>query len=185
MFDDKPLAGLGYQQVYRVKVIQPKSAGEARNIQKSPSLVVAYAGSSDIARALFENKNINIIIGLESSPKEDPTHYRNSGLNQILCKLAAKNKIAVGFDLRQLKSQKKEKIMGRMMQNLRLCRKYHVPVVIASLAENVFQMNGATNMESYARMLGMTPQEIKAAFSFASLLEEKKVKKPAKGVRIL
>src|SRR3989344_8700756 len=63
----------------------------------------------------FESKKIDIIASLERSSGNDFMHYRNSGLNQVFCKLAKKNNIAVGFNFSDILKDKPN--IGRMMQN--------------------------------------------------------------------
>lgn len=180
LFEGSPLA-LGYDKAHRVKIHSPKTAKEALNLQGT-ELIIASASSEEVTRALFENRNIDIVTNLELSGKEDGMHYRNSGMNQVLCKLADENSIAVCFNLQHAKSPR---VLGRMMQNVRLCRKYKVRMLIASFASNLYEMKGASNVLSFAKVLGMTHPEALKAMSFSDLLAEKKVKKPRKGVRIL
>ena len=61
---------------------------------------------------------------------------RKFGLEEIgeketgkkICKLANKNKIAIGFNFNDiLKSKNKGQLIGRMMQNAKLCKKYKLP----------------------------------------------------------
>ena len=51
--------------------------------------------------------------------------------------------------------------MGRIMQNIRLCRKYNVSMVFASFAEAKWEMRSAKDLMSFAVLLGMTPKEAK------------------------
>ena len=180
MFEGKPLE-LGYEKTLRVKILTPKTAKDALNLQGN-EIIIASAGSEDVNRALFENKNMDIVMNLELSGKEDGMHYRNSGLNQVLCKLAAEHGIAICFNIQHMKSSR---VLGRMMQNVKLCRKYKVQMKIASFASNSYEMKGASNVLSLAKVLGMTHPEALNAMSFSELLTEKKVKKPRKGVKIL
>ena len=56
-----------------------------------------FIKSSDDDRRVFE-KNKNIFIYNLEDKNRDFIHYRNSGLNQVLCKLAKKNDIAICFN---------------------------------------------------------------------------------------
>ncbi len=83
----------------------------------------------DIAfnRKALENKNAEMLI-LSHKNKKDKLKQRDSGLNQVLCKIAKKNSIAIAFDLNELAKEKDKKIkaiiLGRMLQNIRLIKKY-------------------------------------------------------------
>ena len=49
--------------------------------------------TNDKAREIIEKSNAKVIIGLEDHSHHDFLHHRNSGLNHVLAKLAAKRKI--------------------------------------------------------------------------------------------
>ena len=82
----------------------------------------------DIAfnRLALENKNTKIII-LSHENKKDKLKQRDSGLNEVLCRLARKNDIILAIDLSELKNkEKKEKaiILARIIQNIKLIKKF-------------------------------------------------------------
>ena len=93
-------------------------------------------------------------------------HQRGSGLDHILSKLAHDKKVAIGFSLSSIMNSKnKNIILGRMMQNIMLCRKYSVKAVIASFAETPFGMRSPYDMMSLFAVLGMRQEEVKALLS--------------------
>lgn len=83
----------------------------------------------DIAfnRKALENKNTKTLI-LSHTNKKDKLKERDSGLNQVLCKIAKQNNTILAFSLEELKKEKDKKtkaeILGRMLQNIRLIKKY-------------------------------------------------------------
>lgn len=111
----------------------------------------------------FEDKRIDLVVSLERSSGRDFMHYRNSGLNQVLCKLAKRNNIAIGFNFNDILKDKPN--MGRMIQNIRLCRKYKVRMVLASFASNVYEMRNPKDLMSFGISLGMTEKDAKDAVS--------------------
>ncbi|MEM4259721.1 MAG: RNase P subunit p30 family protein [Candidatus Woesearchaeota archaeon] len=93
------------------------------------------------SRKAFENKNVNFIFDMELCYCKDSTHHRNSGLNQVLCKLAKKNKITLCINFNNLLNAKnKPLILGRIQQNIRLIKKYKNDFVIASFASSIWEM---------------------------------------------
>lgn len=134
-----------------------------KQINKAKGLIIVEGCNDKINRAALENKKVDVLLGLEKGRKRDFTHYRNSGLNQVLCKLAKKNNIAIGFDFNDvLNSKERAKVMGRMMQNVRLCRKYKVKMLI-------FDFTGERSkqeLRSFGLVLGMSPLEAKKGVSF-------------------
>ncbi len=117
-------------------------------------------------RKAAENKEIDILL-IQDSKAKDKLSSRDSGLNQVICKLAHENKIAIGFSFSEiLKSKEKHKILGRIMQNIRLCRKYKVKMVLASFANNKWEMRSPKDLFSFGIVLGMTGKEANDALNF-------------------
>lgn len=113
----------------------------------------------------FNNKKVDIITGLEKLEKSDSLHQRNSGFNQTLAKLSKKNKITIAFNFNDIiESKNKAQIIGRMTQNIKLCRKYKVKMIIASFAKNKYQMRNPKDLMSLFILIGMTPKEAQNAF---------------------
>ena len=142
-------------------MIKAKNVDELVNkINKTEGLVVVEGGNDKINRAALENKKVDILLGPEKNRDRDFTHYRNSGLNQVLCRLAKKNDIAIGFDFNDiLDTNYKGKVLGRMMQNVKLCRKFKVKMIIVDFKEE----RSKEELKSFGISLGMTPGEVKKA----------------------
>jgi len=154
-FEDKELdkfgKKLGFSRVYNINELNVKFVKNEIEIRKS-----------------VDRKNkVDIIIGVELVSKKDSFHQRNSGLNQIICKLAKENKVAIGFSFSNvLNSKKRALILGRMMQNVKLCRKYKVKIICGSFAKNKKEMRDAKDLLSFCRVIGMDPGEAKKALNY-------------------
>ncbi|MFH1771096.1 MAG: RNase P subunit p30 family protein [archaeon] len=115
-------------------------------------------------RQYFENKKIDVIFNLENNFKKDKHHYRNSGLNQVLCSLAKENKITLGFNFNLiLKSEDSEMMVGRMKQNVHMSKKYKVKMLIASFAKKPAELRYWSDLISFGIILGMNPKIAKDA----------------------
>ncbi len=127
------------------------------------------AKSSDKDRFFIESKKIRLLYGFEEVPKKDYLHQRASGLNHILCELARKNNVAVGFSYSSLFNNKNTSItptiIGRMMQNIALCQKYKVKTIIGSFAEEPFDLRSQYDVTSLFTMLGMDGKKIKESLT--------------------
>jgi len=134
---------------------------------KNPKLNIKKKGlifvdNSENIREYFENKGIDVIFNLEGNGKKDFMHQRASGLNHILCNLAIKKNIMVGFSFRKiLHAKNKPVLFGRIAQNIRLCRKYKVQTIIASFANSPYEMRSPHDIISFFSCLGMHPKEAK------------------------
>lgn len=78
-------------------------------------------------RKALESKETQMLI-LNHKIGKDRLKQRDSGLNQVLCKIAKENNITLAFDLDELKEEKDKKnkatILARMLQNIKLIKKY-------------------------------------------------------------
>lgn len=109
-------------------------------------------------RKALENKKTTILI-LSHKNKQDKLKQRDSGLNQVLCKIAKENNITLVFDMHELKEKDKKtkaEILGRMLQNIRLIKKY----------KNKFKLINCKNKEqarAFLLTLSLPTNQIKKA----------------------
>lgn len=95
--------------------------------------IVVQAQNPEFNRKILENKDVDILLSPELHNRKDKLKERDSGLNEILCRIAAKNNIRIGINIEELKNKdKKEKaiILARLMQNIMLCKKTGTELVI-------------------------------------------------------
>ncbi len=101
--------------------------------QDSKQLIIVQAQSPEFNRKIFENPEVDIITDLEIHNRKDYLKQRDSGLNEILCKLATKNNIKIGINLQQLtKLEKKQKaiVLSRIIQNIKLCKRTKTDIIV-------------------------------------------------------
>lgn len=142
--------------------IKKGSISDIKNFQKAKRLtgfVIVKGSKND--RHVLEKLKPSILFDLESGFQKDFMHHRASGLNQVLCKIAEKNKVAIGFSI-----SSDSKILGRIRQNIRLCRKYKVKTIIASFAKDPYEMRPPHDLIAMFICLGMHPSEAKNSLSF-------------------
>jgi RNase P/RNase MRP subunit p30 len=140
--------------------------------------IIAVQGVSDkVNRASLSTNKVDILIDPHQGIRKDNYHQRNSGLNQVLLKLAKENKVAIGFSFKTILN---ETDLGRIIQNIKLCRKYKVKMVILELEER-----NEADVESLFKVLGMTGKEILASRTY--LQDKLKYKKSyvMKGVKLV
>ncbi len=140
----------------KVDILDVPLAKLRDEVKKSKGKVVVLGGNDKQNRLALEIKKVDVLLSPEANNKEDNVHYRKSGLNQVLCKLAKQNDIAVGFDFaRLLRSQGKErgKILGKMFFNYKICKKYKVKMVFSSFAKDKFELRNGDSMRVFERIL--------------------------------
>jgi len=112
--------------------------------------------SSGNDQHIIEKLSPNLVFNFEKSEKRDKLHYRFSGLNQVLCKAAIRKNIVIGFSFSEiLHSEPKRRaiLLGRMIQNIKLCRKYKVKTLFASFAKKPFDLRDEKELNSLYSLL--------------------------------
>jgi len=119
-------------------MINSSSLNEVRKqiqkLKKQEKKVIILAQSSEFNRKIVEMKDVDILMSPELHNRKDKMKQRDSGLNEILCKIARKNNIKIGINLEEIKKLKdKEKaiVLSRIKQNIMLCKKAGTDLVIA------------------------------------------------------
>ncbi len=136
-------------------------------------------GDEDAHLRAVRNSHVRVLLCPELVKGRDHLHWRNAGLTSQILQLAQKHGIAIGFcfsSVLEREGVERSQVLGRMMQNVRLCRKYRVGMVLCSFACDIYGLRSASDLQSFGRILGMTPGEAKQALGF-SLRE--------RGVRVL
>ena len=129
---------------------------------KQSNLLVAK--SSDKDRAFIESKKIKMIYGFEELHKKDYLHQRASGLNHIVCELARKNNVAIGFSYSSLFKTdiaSSSLLIGRVIQNINLCRKFKVNTIIGAFSERSYDLRSPYDLASLFKLFGAEPKNIK------------------------
>jgi len=112
--------------------------------------------SSEADQSTIEKLQPNLIFNFEKSDRFDKHHYRYSGLNQVLCRLATENNVILGFSFSELLNSQKQRratILGRMIQNLKFSKQYKSPILFASFAKKPFEMRAENNLKSFSLIL--------------------------------
>ncbi|MBD3319082.1 hypothetical protein GF342_04195 [Candidatus Woesearchaeota archaeon] len=119
----------------------------------------------ETARNAVEHIRPAIIYGVEEHTPKDYIHQRGSGLNHIIARLAAKNNVAFGLSFGQVlrATSKRPAILGRLSQNIQLCRKFGVSMIIGSFASTPDEMRSPGDIASLFTVLGMHAAEIRQA----------------------
>lgn len=129
------------------------TAGSISHASKISRIIAVKSSPYD--RQLMENGKATIIYGFEENPKRDSMHQSASGLNHIMCSIVKSKNVAIGFSYTSL-IENSHSIVGRMMQNLKLCRKYKNDIIIGSFATRPFQLRSRHDVDSLFRLIGKT-----------------------------
>lgn len=134
-------------------------------------------------RPYLEKSPIDIFIGHEVHNRKDFIHHRNSGINQVLCKIAAQNKKIMCMSHQDMlkdinKNCKNSTLIGRLRQNIRLYRKYKIMTAFATFSKNPVNMRNPKDLISVLEILGLQSRDAKnCLFTIAKFLKEKRKEK--------
>lgn len=163
-------------KIFNALMTSSKNVDKSRN--KADLVLVKSDGIND--RFGFEKTKPDLIFCLEETQKKDFMHQRASGLNHIHARLANKNQIIIGFSFNSLLNKEgieRSRIIGRMMQNIKLCRKFKVKTCIASFAQHPFELRSLHDLQSFFITLGIHQKE---ANNNSYLLEKIKINQKKK-----
>lgn len=168
---------LGYDKVLHARLRKTNNKEDLRKLNKKELIIVE---GSKLNREVIESGKVDILANAEKNTGRDAIHQRNSGLNHVMCKIAEKKDVAIGFSFSSILNARGEdrwKLMGKIRQNIRLCRKYKTRMVFCSFAEDKWEMRNAEDMKAFARVLGMTASEAKKAVDISDILHRKEEQK--------
>jgi ribonuclease P/MRP protein subunit RPP1 len=140
----------------KVIIIKTTTNNLRKDIQNAKKPVIILGGDDKVNRLAVENKKVDILLSPERGKRKDHLFFRNSGLNQVLCKLAQKNNVAIGFnfsDILNAQDKDRPKILARMAQNVKFCKKYKVKMVFSTFATEKYELRNKESLASFARFL--------------------------------
>lgn len=120
-------------------------------LTKEKREVIIRGEDIEFNRKVLENKKVQILV-LNHKIGRDKLKERDSGLNEILCRIARENNITLAIDLNDLKTEnklEKGKILGRIIQNIKLIRKNKNKIVLVN------KPNDKRNLQALLLVLGM------------------------------
>lgn len=120
--------------------------------------VIIQARDISFNRMILENKKVKILLSPEGYSRNDSLYERNSGLNHILCKIAKENSTIIAISLKPLiekEAKEKAEYLSRIIQNIKLCKKYKVPLILTMLPSSIEQARDTHSLKALARILGM------------------------------
>lgn len=152
------LPQISHLQTGRALFISSSQQDDAVNViqraQREHISTILHAQDHLFNRFFFEKTPITALTACEHIRKKDHLHFRSGGIDQILARLAAQhNKVFLTsiLDLNEKKSR--AQILGRIIFNILLCRKYHVSYVPVSFARTPYDMKGAHDVDSLVASL--------------------------------
>lgn len=147
---------LGFEKVYV----------PGKNLRRDE--IMNCTNAPDKTRHAIEKSDIKIFYNLEVHHDRDGLHQRKSGFNHVLAALAHDKEKIIAFNFNtvlQATGATRSVLLGRMRQNVTLCRKYKVSMMIMSGATTPYEMRSGHDLIAFGELLGMMPNEAKKAMN--------------------
>src|SRR3989338_3661250 len=110
-----------------------ESRRQIQKLKKEGMEIIVKAQDEEFNRKILENPDVDILLSPEMHIRKDKLKQRDSGLNEVLCKIASKNNIKIGIDISEIinkPKKEKAKILSRIIQNISLCKRTGTQIVI-------------------------------------------------------
>jgi len=144
-------------------LIQSETFNEARKeIRKNKNKEIVFSGKDDdLNRKILEKESISTLL-LNQKGRKDRMKQRDSGFNQVLAKIAKKKNVSIGINFDEImasKGKNKAEILGRINQNVQLCKKNKLNMkFISSKSKHTKDKHG---LGALGFVLGMSTQMVK------------------------
>jgi len=97
-----------------------------KSMRKEPSPVIILGQNDLFNRKILEHGKFDVLLSPERGERKDSLKFLDSGMNEILGRIARKKGIRIGINMEEIRNLgKKEKAarITRIRQNIMLCRK--------------------------------------------------------------
>jgi RNase P/RNase MRP subunit p30 len=122
-----------------------------RMISKSTKPIIVLAQDRVFNRKMLEYGKFDVLMSPEREETEESLKQTNSGLNEVLARIAKKNNIAIGIDLEEIKNTKEKYLrIKQIIQNITLCRTIGVKLYVKGKgAKEVLLSLGASTKQAH------------------------------------
>jgi ribonuclease P/MRP protein subunit RPP1 len=131
------------------------------NIRREFDLLLVKGGDLSLNRAAVETPEVDILAHPELGRSD-------SGFNYVLAKLASKNDVAIEINFREILTSSgvtRSMVLSHMRENIKLAKKYKVPIVLCSGAISNWELRSPLCLISMATQLGLELKEAKLSLS--------------------
>ena len=145
---------------------KPFDLGFSKVVTLDSFKVIEGGKSLEENRKMIEKK-LDIFLSPEKNIKKNGLKNLDTGLNHVICKIAKEKNIAIGFSFSSLlNSDKLELTLARMKENIKLCKKYEVKIIIGSFAEDMFEMRMVKDLIVFGNVIGLNNEQTKNALNY-------------------
>jgi ribonuclease P/MRP protein subunit RPP1 len=140
---------------------EPKEVEKLRQMRRKFDVFLVRGGDLEMNRLAVETPEVDILTHPESGRTD-------SGMNDVLFRMAAKNNVAIEINFREILNTSKSgraRLMRNVSENVRMARRVKAPLIVCSGALSHWEMKDPLVLTSFAHILGLEMKEAKAALS--------------------
>ncbi len=157
-----------------------KEVEKLRALRRRFDVMLVHGGDLELNRIAVETPEVDILTHPE-------LNRNDSGLNDVLLRLAARNKVAIEINFREVANASKgtrAKILKNISQNVRMAKRTKTPIVVCSGALSHYELKDPQVLVSFANYLGLDMDDAKDSLSKVpeTGLKESKQRKSEKWV---
>lgn len=150
--------------------LKPELRGLISSAKTDFDLILIKGGSNKKNRYIIEQLSVDFIVDphISEESRFDFIHHYNSGLNHVLTKLANEKNIGVLTTLNSLVYKNKifiSKDIGRISQNVKLCRKYGALFSSQFIIKNKLEFRSLKELMAIGTLYNMSTQQLKDSIS--------------------
>lgn len=135
--------------------------GKLAKLRRLYDLLLVRGGNLRLNRAAVETPEVDIL----THPEFGRT---DSGLNHVLARLAAKNRVAIELNFREIlisNARSRAVVLKHMRRNATLAKKYGAPIIVCSGTVSHWYLKDPYIMVSMATQVGLNLEEAKQAIT--------------------
>ncbi|MFA5405893.1 MAG: RNase P subunit p30 family protein [Candidatus Nanoarchaeia archaeon] len=163
-------AWYGFKGFMKPVIITAKSIKELKNkTAEVKGFIVLKHPDEKVFRHAIEKSLVDAVLPNRLSG-HDYFHHRWTLIDNVAAKIMSHNKVCLLFTFNELRStngQKRALVWGRMKQEIMICVKKKVPIIISSGAEKEADLACAQSLLAMGELLGLKPDESKKALNYA------------------
>lgn len=134
-------------------MISTKNLEEAKRIIKTSNKpIIVLAQDQKFNRKIVEFGKFNVLMSPERLESSSSLKQSNSGLNEVLARIAKKNNISIGIDLDEIKKLNNEEKLSRLIkikQNIKICQSVGTRIFVTNKSyKDVLLSLGASTKQS-------------------------------------
>jgi RNase P/RNase MRP subunit p30 len=149
------------------------SEREARRIVESlkgsVKKVGVVGGDDAFNRRVVETLRVDYLVSPERGVKADSLKQRDSGINHVVAKLAKEKGVVIVVNMSEVRKLRGKELalrLGRLIQNVKVCRKAGCGIGIGSFGSGKSEVFGEKERRAFGVSLGMSSVQSRECVRF-------------------